>query len=632
MKYLIVFLLSVVCSQAQFLSGGRGGAGGSGSSAAAIPATIYYVATNGNNSTAVPGDATKPYGTVAAAFTAVVNNSTIYLMPGNHTVTPYNIYDADGDTLATAATANLITKTNILIRGPGANIYGTGQGSLSFIKNCSDITFDTVGFLGNWPTTNAVANTTNYAHVFFVGGNDYIKFEKCTFDSFGMYGIGSLGNTSLSANDNILNVEVVDSLFRNGGATNVSGAVYTIGGAVFAKCRNFTMRDSRVSSLSDGLYYLQQYKRGSTVSENVYCTLVNNSINDIKNSLLQLPVTAAANGFTNECYVTMTANVCNNVGQDSPNGVGSSLGPVLLDFRSGNVYNVTANSFINYSNVANTTCANIASTVSRVSGLIANNTFRGFGYGVIASTIAAGNDVDGFSILNNSFDGVYGQALLVGGRSISVRNNRLTSVCTNSSFSSSGQIGITGSFTLGLSTNIVVADNIFTDLVVGSPGNSTVFAASTNSYQVHFLDNVLNTRLASVTNSLINHNGTGTIRQKYTAQTTTATPYPVQYFTTQSGAIVSMDYRIQATCSSITGTNVGCMYIQRNGFKTGGTGSWALGSGVATDLTLEDGPLANCAVTSGVVGSFARQGYVQVTGTNSTTIDWILDMNMIITK
>lgn len=628
MKYLIVFLLSVVCSQAQFLSGGRGGAGGSGSSAAAIPATIYYVATNGNNSTAVPGDATKPYLTPAAAATAAVNNSVIYLMPGVYTVTPYKINDADTDDLSTSSTVNIIGKTNITVRGVGAYIYGSGQGSLMHLKNFDTVMLDGITFLGDWTTTNAVAHTTNYAHVFLIGGGDSLKVKDCVFNSFGMYGIGSLDNSSVSANDNFLNIEVTGSVFKNGGATNVTG-FYTIGGAVFAKCKNLSFKNNRCESLTDGITYVQQYKRGSSVIDNVYCLVANSSFNDIKNSVLKQPTLAAANGFTNENFTTLSANLCNNVGQDTPNAVGSSMAPNVLDILGGNNIVITANTFINYSNMINTVGVSVVPSAKRTTGTIANNIFRGFLHPILAVSTVAGNDIDGLSVVDNTVEGSYGRAIWVGGRNININNNKISSACTNATYSTSGQIVIAGSTTI-LSTNVMVSGNSFSDLPVGNVGNNIVFQSSTNCYQVYFNDNILNARLSAITNDLIMLRSTGGIRQKNLRATTTdnSAGYNIHnfYLPDSTYGIALAHIGAQSTLGGTT--NAACYYSKAYNFKAnpGVSALLQFGTGITTVIPVsEDGPLATCDASGGNIGS--NKWKVQCTGTNSTTVVWTLDID-----
>lgn len=617
---LLVLLGSVVVGNSQLIYGTRGGAGGGGSSAAAIPATIYYVATNGNNATAVAGDATKPYQTAAAVFTAVGNNSVIYFMPGVYNVTPYALYDADNDTLAGAATANLITKTNVIVRGPGANIYGAGQGSLSFIKNCKDITFDGMNYLGDWATTNNVAPATNYAHAFLIGGNENIRFQDCTFDSFGMFGIGSLPNVATAANDNILSLIVDRCTFRNGGATNCAGYNYQ-GGGIYAKAYKAFVNNNSYDNVTSGLTYNQQYKRGSATVEETILTSADNKYNNVKDSLVYVPTVVSSGGFTNKCIVNISGEVGNNVCQNYPNTAGSAV-PVAYNINGATTFTAVGNTLLGGWSGNGGGIISTPNTL-KMTGSIVGNTLKGFAAGIYLNRATVNNSI---TISGNILEGIDGYGVYATGKNIFINNNRFLSVMTNTStYAGLGQIVATGSF-VSPSTNIVVSGNSFDDIPGDNPGISTVFQSDTNCYDVSFIDNMLNARYSAITNDLIMLRSSGVLKQKYTARTTTGTAYPIQFFHLPERTIAGIDYQIRAQSTSITGTNVGCYYIQRNAMKGAAGGSWGLGGGVTADLTLEDGPLSTASVTSGVSGSSASQFYVSVTGTNSTTIDWVLDM------
>ncbi len=183
------------------------GAGGSASNVL-TGQTLWVDPVNGNNSTAVRGNQSLQYRTLAAAA-AAQNGDTIMIRPGTNMVAPGSVvFDA---------------KTNISVIGfgPGSILQASAQGQIIVVSNCTAVHIEGVTLKGT--VTTKSGGTGYYALLELGGTNNHVTVVKNRFLNSGDHGIAHLYGPRSS-----YNLRVIDNYFEQIGGTNNS----TFGGGV----------------------------------------------------------------------------------------------------------------------------------------------------------------------------------------------------------------------------------------------------------------------------------------------------------------------------------------------------------------------------------------------------------------
>lgn len=178
--------------------------------------TIYVDAVNGNDSTAIIGNAAKPYLTVSNAWRAIANNSRLVIRAGTYIqeVLGASVV-ADND----PAPLNLIGKTNVVIEGYGAIITNTAASGQGPFMAIGSNTFNVViaGLKIHQRKVAGTSITNNTAMVLLKGLSSNITFIDCEFVNAGSQGISQLGTTKPASY-----VSIKDCYFFNVGSTNAA--------------------------------------------------------------------------------------------------------------------------------------------------------------------------------------------------------------------------------------------------------------------------------------------------------------------------------------------------------------------------------------------------------------------------
>lgn len=179
---------------------------------------ILVVSPNGNDGTAVVGNAAKPFATLGAAVTAAPNNSVISFLPGDYNQTPG--YVSSGAVNGFGGMPVMIqNKTNITIAGNGARITGSGTGTHIGLMSTegiriSGLTFSLTKGLGSGLTNDYCGTIQGF------GTNKNLSVIGCS--------ILNATDQGITSSRKLYGLLVDGCYFYNIGVTNVayvSGAV-----------------------------------------------------------------------------------------------------------------------------------------------------------------------------------------------------------------------------------------------------------------------------------------------------------------------------------------------------------------------------------------------------------------------
>ena len=240
------------------VTGPLGSGTGSPSTTPAVPITnllwhntLFLDATNGNDSTYIIGDASKPARTLAVAFDALQNNMMLYVRPGFYLVESFLASPTNG--------IPLYGKTNVYIYGPGAVWYADARGTMIAMGFCTNVTFDGMTMQGVRDEAYGPV-TIQSAAVWIEGDSSDITFKNVTIKNWINQGIATYRHPDHWWG--YRNIRVVDSNFEWIGFTNFSvglpndGCAIVICGDDTAVERNmfrFNLRDFETFTHSDAI-------------------------------------------------------------------------------------------------------------------------------------------------------------------------------------------------------------------------------------------------------------------------------------------------------------------------------------------------------------------------------------------
>lgn len=108
-------------------------------------ASMLVVSPNGNDGSAVAGNAARPFATIGAALAQAQNNSIVQILPGTYAQTGVYLSAAAASGFGSLP-AVLQNKTNVTITGNGAIITGSGDICHLGLYNCKDVTVSGLTF------------------------------------------------------------------------------------------------------------------------------------------------------------------------------------------------------------------------------------------------------------------------------------------------------------------------------------------------------------------------------------------------------------------------------------------------------------------------------------------------------
>lgn len=241
MKHLLVFIAAllplVLTAQIETPGSGAGGGGGGGSSTNLLWAnTLFVDSVNGDDSTAIRGDAAKPWKTATNAFGNLQSGDTLLFRPGTHTVTMRG-FD-------TNAAMYLRGKSNITIAGlSGARLKASDLGTMFVIKQATNIVFKDLELVGIKASTQTVDSGSA---VMSDGMCSRIRFFNVSFRDWHNHAISSWSRDLTWGNDdwiisgcsfyNIGTVYGYTAQTRDGTAVTVVGDNVLVEGNYFYDC------------------------------------------------------------------------------------------------------------------------------------------------------------------------------------------------------------------------------------------------------------------------------------------------------------------------------------------------------------------------------------------------------------
>lgn len=184
-----------------------------------------FVATNGNDATALPERPDRPYLTVSNAVAALPSNWTLDIRPGNYSIPLIG--------QRSNAPLRLISKTNVTIRGPGARLNAAGIGSLWLVWDVTNIVME--GFTMRGVMTNNVLPEQS-GMVWYAGAVDGVECRDLT-----LLDVPNHGFTATFESDvvpRLINQSYRRCRFVTGGTTNGLGALSADGAAIACITKN----------------------------------------------------------------------------------------------------------------------------------------------------------------------------------------------------------------------------------------------------------------------------------------------------------------------------------------------------------------------------------------------------------
>ena len=215
----------------------------------ATNASVIYVATNGNDSTAIRGRSDYPWKTPSIAVTNMVDGDKMILLAGNHVIETKNATNTWADTEGTFILSN---KSNCEIIGEGATLYTDDYGDMLTLHSCTNITITGIRFQGTSPSMEA--SSPNTAAILFRGTNYNIDVHHNSFYNVANQGVSGYLNSHLNRQ-----VKIRNNHFENIGTPNAltikgwpDGAAISGIGHSFYITDNTMMRCYRGVELNSG--------------------------------------------------------------------------------------------------------------------------------------------------------------------------------------------------------------------------------------------------------------------------------------------------------------------------------------------------------------------------------------------
>lgn len=260
---------------------------------------LFVSAERGNDASAVPGDPSKAFATLQAAFKAIQDGDTVSISGGNYEVIPVLTQGK----LNLHPPLELMHKKNVTLFNDGdAYIVGKGPGEYLRIHGCENIKIIGVNFRGNRP--NVPENPLRLsAMVLLSGYNNHITIENTSFQGFGNHGISQLFDPRASRN-----VLIQNCVFRDGGDSNVA-LLLQDGAAISGIGSAWTVQNNSFVSCNRGIEVEGAYPNFPTDGVEIK----NNHIHNSRN--IGIMIFTTVSGSENYKNITISNNILTG---DSP--------------------------------------------------------------------------------------------------------------------------------------------------------------------------------------------------------------------------------------------------------------------------------------------------------------------------
>jgi hypothetical protein len=396
--------------------------------------TVFVDAINGNDATAVRGDAALPYAGLSNAFRAVQSGDTMLIRPGNYTVTPYSLG-------FTNAPLQLVGKTNVTIAGMNnPQLRASGLGVMLLLRNCTNITLTGLEFVGK--KTNGELSTLTT--VIGVGG----AVCDLTLDRV----------IIRDAVDNAINPEVWgdgftdnwtyrNCRFINVGTTNVAEGLANDGTAALL------YRNTKVIGcyFENCLRDLECYTSGATVNQSAAGVIIENNI-----SVGTIQYWLLAN-HTNMTGWLIRGNQVTMYPTNQTVGVGATYLASVLQAVD---WVVSGNSFTGPVQDSGFEFASGASAGPYDNITFVGNAFDGFVVHIRGGRVIGGaNYARNLNITANGFMHSGYDSVAIGFGHSKIALNNFVDFSTNNADGSAIRVGLSGTYTNG--TNTIISGNTF---------------------------------------------------------------------------------------------------------------------------------------------------------------------------
>lgn len=250
-------------------------------------ATIYYVATNGNDNN--PGTLSQPFLTLAKGFGALAPGDMLYIRGGTYVMQRVDV-----------TTSGTATAYKSVQNYPGETVIFDGQNTTDPSINGCSVKFDSVSYwnisgitMENWICVGIYVHNSSYINISNMVIHDVNNPYEVSVNPYGSEGIDGEGSSYVTVNNTeIYNVGVTSPQSRK--TANVDHAVYigynsnhwtfgydnfhdTIGcGIQFYAGESHTMDGGSYSYVNNSIFY-NNINSGILLSDNTQSNIINNT-------------------------------------------------------------------------------------------------------------------------------------------------------------------------------------------------------------------------------------------------------------------------------------------------------------------------------------------------------------------